>query len=261
MIRVLFAGRKRVSAELLETIAKDGRFTIVGVLTDNHLPVSPTSDVAREIGLPILNFKEVVQAESALAFDLIISVLYWRKLPVSLINRAPLGAINFHPAPLPEYKGCAGYNLAILHGRHDWGVTAHYMVEGIDEGGIIEVASFPIDYDRETAQSLERTSLNHLRDQVLRVVDQVAHARAMLPTQPNVGGRYVSRAEMEAMKKILPGDDVPRKVRAFWFPPYHGAYIEMNGERFTLVSQPILMDLAEPSSSSLFLDPDYRNES
>ncbi|HAJ43978.1 MAG TPA: formyl transferase, partial [Alcanivorax sp.] len=49
--------------------------------------------------------------------------------------------------------------------------------------------------------------------------------------------------------------DVERKIRAFWFPPYDGAYKVINGVKCTLVSRTILESLADPSTSSLFTQP------
>ena len=54
------------------------------------------------------------------------------------------------------------------------------------------------------------------------------------------GGRHLSRSEMESLKKIQPGDDVDAKIRAFWFPPYDGAYVEIEGKNYTLVNRAIL---------------------
>ena len=57
---------------------------------------------------------------------------------------------------------------------------------------------------------------------------------------------------MEAMKEIKDGDDVSRKVRAFWFPPYDGAFVKINDKKFTLVDNFILSTLSDPDASSLF---------
>ena len=65
------------------------------------------------------------------------------------------------------------------------------------------------------------------------------------------GGRYLSRKEMEEMKRINPGDDVDTKIRAFWFPPYDGAYVELDGKRYTLVNRKILEEL-DGDSEAIF---------
>lgn len=256
-VKVLFMGRKRVAAETLEWLNALAGVEVTGVLTDNHLSVSPTSDVARRLGFDLYSLEEAEVAidEGRLCFDLGLSVLFWRRIKSVMINAATRGIINFHPAPLPEFKGTGGYNLAILEGWREWAVSAHYVDEQIDTGGIIEVDWFPIDEERETVVTLEAKCQPRLSNLVGRVVHQALEREEPLPVTPNEGGRYISRAEMEAMKEVREGDDVDRKVRAFWFPPYTGAWIKVNGVRCTLVNDAILRSLAEPGSSSLFSAP------
>ena len=52
------------------------------------------------------------------------------------LTKIPLGIVNFHPAPSPDYKGIGGYNLALLNNVDSWAVTAHYIDEKIDTGPI-----------------------------------------------------------------------------------------------------------------------------
>lgn len=252
--KILFMGRKPVAANCLRYLSQRDDVDVVGVLTDSHLLISPTAQVAREHGFKIYDFDTALKKIDAglLNFDLGISMLYWRKLRGSFISKPTCGIINFHPAPLPEYKGTAGYNLAVLDGCEQWATTAHYVDESIDTGEIIEVRHFPIDPNTETAQSIERLSQKELENQFKKIVDSAIFFNGLLPTTPNVGGRYVSRSEMEAMKEIKPGDDIARKIRAFWFPPYDGAYITIDGKKFTLTDRFILEQLADRTSSSLF---------
>ncbi len=253
-MKVLFMGRKRISADTLEVLSRDPRVTVVGVLTDSHLDGSPTAAVARAKGYKLLTFEEALAAlkDRTLTFDLGLSVLYWRKLRDEFLTEPRLGVINFHPAPLPDYKGTAGYNLAILDRLDTWAVTAHYVDADIDTGRIIEKQEFPIDSAGELCVTLERKSMIAMRSLIDRVLASAISSDQLLDSYENVGGRYVTRQQMEEMKKIQPGDDVSRKVRAFWFPPYDGAYIEIDGEKYTLVSRRVLNELAPPGTTSLF---------
>ena len=134
----------------------------------------------------------------------------------------------------------------------EWGSTAHYVDASIDTGEIIEVDRFPIDSSVETAQSLERKTMQALEPFAQRIIARAVEAQAKLPTTPNIGGRYVSRDEMEAMKQIRDGDDVEKKIRAFWFPPYDGAYVEIDGQKYTLINRQLLEEVAPKDSTSLF---------
>jgi methionyl-tRNA formyltransferase len=257
MINVLFMGRKTVSARALTWLIEQPGVNVVGVLTDSHLSVSPTREIANANGIPVLDREGMERQVSAgiLKVDLALSMLYWQKIRMPLLQACPRGVINFHPAPLPEYRGTAGYNLAILESLDQWAVSAHYVDATIDTGALIEVSSFQIDVNHETAFSLERKTQPELLAQFIRVTRQALFSPSQLPTTPNVGGRYISRTEMEAMKEIRPGDNIMRKIRAFWFPPYDGAWVSVDGVRCTLVSSQILQALATPESSNLFTGP------
>lgn len=240
-MRVLFAGRKLAGCEALRWTHAQGHL-IAAVLTDDFLPGSPCADWARAHDVPLFTYEEAECAvrEGRLQFDLGVSFVYWRKLRPLMFEHPSRGFINFHPAPLPALKGVAGYNIAILEGLRTYGVTAHYVDEGIDTGPIIEVASVDMDDTHETAQSLESHSMKAMTALYRKTVQAVAVSSVLLPTIENRGGRYITRDEMEALKRIQPDDDADRKARAFWFPPYDGAYLEHRGERFTIVPNHVL---------------------
>lgn len=250
-MRILLMGRKQACADALTCFIEDGH-TVVAVVTDHHLDGSPTTQAARLRDIPTLTLENAERQVRAgdLTFDLGISIVFWQRIKPVLIDASTLGIINFHPAPLPGYKGTGGYNLAILEARDTWAVTAHYVDEDFDTGKIISVDEFPIDRDRETAQSLESKSMQHLFDLAVTTVRSVANCNGVLPASANVGGRYVSRRQMEDLKMVVEGDDVDRKIRAFWFPPYSGATITCEGKKFTLVNEQILAQLS-PDGTNL----------
>lgn len=255
MLKVLFMGRKIVARDCLRYLIEQPKVEVVGVLTDSHLEGSVTAEYARDLGLKCYTFEDACSAMELgeLSFDLGISMLYWRKLKGQFLSKPKYGVINFHPAPLPEYKGVGGYNLAILEKLDRWGSSAHYVDEGIDTGPILRVSSFEIDPHTETAKSLEAKTQPDLKKLFEEVVSCVIENPAEQSTTPNLGGRYLSRADLEALKQIDPErDDIGRKIRAFWFPPYDGAWMELSGEKYTLVNRAILSELADPTVSSLF---------
>lgn len=255
MINVIFMGRKKVGALCLEWLAAQDGVVIPAVATDAHLSISPVREVAERLSIPVLSRTEIEERilQRTLKSHACLSVLFWQKIRWPIISHSSRGVINFHPAPLPEYKGTAGYNLAILEARADWAVSAHYVVdETFDTGPIIDISSFDVDVNTETAQSLETKSQTRIFEQFKLVVQRVIATEQLLPTTPNLGGKYTTRTQMEAMKEIAPGDDVDRKIRAFWFPPYMGAFVRLGGRQYTLINEQLLRDLAPKGASSLF---------
>ena len=243
-IKVLFMGRKKVSADCLSWLL-DNNFEVVGVLTQEDESGLECRGIAEKNGISLFTFDGALESinNGSLKFDLGLSMLFWRKLREGFVTVPSLQTINFHPAPLPNYKGTAGYNLAILEGLSEWAMSAHYIDENIDTGRIIKLLKFPIDPINETVQSLELASQGKLFDLFVDIMSDIKKAPRILDTIPNVGGRYISRTEMEAMKEVKPGDDVDRKIRAFWFPPYKGAFIRIDGKEFTLINNSLLSRL------------------
>jgi len=179
--------------------------------------------------------------------DLVLSFLFWRRIRRPLIELGRIGCLNFHPAPLPDLRGVGGYNVAILEGLAEWGVSAHFVDEDLDTGDVVRVDRFPIDPLSETALSLDVRSQEHLLALFRDVVD-LALAGVELGRTPQGEGRYVTRSEFEELRRVHPGDPpelTERRIRAFWYPPYEGATVELAGRKLTLVDHGLLQQVAE----------------
>jgi methionyl-tRNA formyltransferase len=235
--RVLFMGRHAAAASALQW-ALGENFDIAGVLVGHDDPEDPLHAAADKAGCRIMTMNEVCGEirSGTISFDLGISFVFPHIIGEPLLSHPPLGTINLHPAPLPDFRGCGGYNIAILEGLDEWAVTAHYIDAGIDTGPVIEVVRFPIDPERETVRSLVETSHARMLD-LCRSVMQRVGASGRLEADRVEGGRYISRQEMELLKKVAEGDDVDRKIRAFWYPPHPGAWAEVDGKRRELTSE------------------------
>ena len=73
------------------------------------------------------------------------SAAYPQIFSKEVLDIPKIGAINFHPALLPKYRGAHPHFWQILNGESEGGLTAHFMTERIDDGDIIAQVSFPID--------------------------------------------------------------------------------------------------------------------
>lgn len=252
-MNIIFMGRKSYAAQLLEWTVKQG-INVLAVVTDSHFANSPTTNKAKQLGIPVISLEEAEKMvnENPEKVDLVISYLYWRKIKEPLISTPKYGCINFHPAILPDWKGTAGYNVAILNKLEEWGATAHYVNENIDTGDIIKIYKFNFDYRYETAMSLEEKTQKIQVDLYKSVITDVKNnGRLECIPQKNNEGVYISRNEMESMKEIdINNDDIDLKIRAFWFPPYTGAYIEINRKKYTLINEEILKSLAKDGETS-----------
>ena len=256
-MKMIFMGRKKYSADLLEWTVAQG-IDVKMVCTDSQFANSPTMKKASELGIPVVSMEEAEQyvLDNPGEIDLVVSYLYWRKIRKPLIEGPKFGCVNFHPAILPDWRGTAGYNMAILNKLPAWGATAHYVDETIDTGSIIRIYKFNFDYRIETAQSLEKKTQEIQVDLYKSVVlDVMEKGKLEAIPQKSEDGVYISRDEMNSMKEInldnIANEDIDLKIRAFWFPPYDGAFIEINGTKYTLVNSDILKKLQDKDTTAI----------
>lgn len=171
--------------------------------------------------------------------DYIIS-FYWKRIGCDILQIPDKGSINFHPGPLPEARG-SGYHIAILENWGYWGVTAHFMDKELDTGAIIECRRFPIAdeiINRDLVQIAHKQLLLLFKDIVNMILENKCFSAVL---QEN--GRYFSLMDLENRKQICESDsieEIDRKIRAFWNPPYNGAQIEIKGKNYTIINEDIL---------------------
>ena len=183
--------------------------------------------------------------------DLVLSFLFWKRLRGPLIDLGRIGCLNFHPAPLPDMRGMGGFNVAILEGFAEWGVSGHFVDEQFDTGDLVRVDRFPIAPDA-TALSLDIESQVRLLALFHDVVDMAVDG-VELPRTAQGEGRYVTREEFEAMRKVPPDEDaatLERRMRAFWYPPYDGATMEVAGRTVSLVDPRLLDEVAAANKAA-----------
>jgi methionyl-tRNA formyltransferase len=249
MRALLLAKHKRSAVAALDHLVARG-CEVVAVVAPEPGEVAPEQrldEAARRHGIRLATDDELyaeIAAGSLRDVDLVLSFLFWKRIRQPLID---LGAcLNFHPAPLPDIRGLGGYNVAILEGFREWGVSAHYVDEDFDTGDLVRVDRFEIDREGETALSLDIRSQERLLEVFRDVVDAALRGEA-LPRTPQGEGRYVNREEFEALRRVVPGEDaktLERRIRAFWYPPYDGATVELAGRTFTLVDRELLRQAA-----------------
>ena len=170
-MRVVFMGTPDIAATCLKKIIADG-FEVVGVYTQPDRPKGrgmkmvfpPVKEVAISNGIAVFqpeNFRsdEDVQDLRDLKPDVIAVVAYGRILPQRVLDIPARGCVNIHASLLPQYRGSAPYQWAVLDGLTETGVTAQYMALKMDAGDIIDVAKTPIGPDETAGELLEKLAV------------------------------------------------------------------------------------------------------
>lgn len=170
-MRVVFMGTPDIAATCLKRILDDG-FDVVGVYTQPDRPKgrgmklqpSDVKVVAQTAGIPVFqpeNFREeeTVQTLRDLKPDICAVVAYGRILPQKVLDIPKFGCINIHASVLPQYRGSAPYQWAVLDGLKETGVSAMYLCREMDAGDVIAVSKTPIGENETAGQLLDRLAV------------------------------------------------------------------------------------------------------
>jgi methionyl-tRNA formyltransferase len=138
-------------------------------------------------------------------------------VPKSILDQLGYGAINFHPGP-PSYPGWAPAHFPLYNDETEFGATAHFMVERVDAGPIIDVATYSVPAGI-SPRALEGLTYAHLAKLFWRLAKSLATQAEELPTRPlHWGGKKYSRRDYRAMCDI-PSDvslsEFRRRMRIF----------------------------------------------
>lgn len=164
---IVFMGTPEFAVASLDALVKAG-YTIVGVVTAPDKPSgrgmklneSAVKKYAVENSLNVLQPEKLKNAEfiaqlQSLKADLQIVVAF-RMLPEIVWNMPPMGTINVHGSLLPQYRGAAPINWAVINGEKETGVTTFKLQHEIDTGNILMQESFTIGEDETAGEVHDR---------------------------------------------------------------------------------------------------------
>lgn len=200
-LKIVFMGTPEFAVASLRRLVEEG-YNIVAVVTTPDKPAGRgqklhESDVkvaARELGLPILQPERLrdeafVEAMRALEPDLGI-VIAFRMLPEVIWAMPRLGTFNLHASLLPEYRGAAPINWAVINGERETGITTFLLNHEIDKGAIIGQKREPITED-DTVGTMYDKLMRSGCDLVVETVERVA------------AGNYEAREQMHIDEATL----------------------------------------------------------
>ena len=256
-MRVVFMGTPDIAATCLKKIIEDG-MDVVAVYTQPDRPkgrgmkmvFSPVKEVAIAHGIPVFqpeHFREdeTVEQLRALQPDVLAVVAYGRILPQRVLDIPKLGCINIHASLLPQYRGSAPYQWAVLDGLAETGVSAQYMAAKMDAGDVIGVAKTPIGENETAGQLLDRLAVlgaDLLRD----TLRQVESGTAVATKQDEAAVTYAPMLD----KSMCPIDftksarQIHNQVRGLH--PWPVATMELKGQRFKVHETRVLDRSGKP---------------
>ena len=256
-MRVVFMGTPDIAATCLKKIIENG-MDVIAVYTQPDRPkgrgmkmvFSAVKEVAISHNLPVFqpeNFREeeTVEQLRALQPDVLAVVAYGRILPQRVLDIPKLGCINIHASLLPQYRGSAPYQWAVLDGLAETGVSAQYMAAKMDAGDVIGVAKTPIGENETAGQLLDRLAVlgaDLLRD----TLRQVENGTAVATKQDESAVTYAPMLDksMCSIDFTKSARQIHNQVRGLH--PWPVATMELKGQRFKVHETRVLDRSGKP---------------
>lgn len=169
-MKVVFMGTPDFSVPALEKIAQHHQVQAVVTQQDrpkgrgHKMQYTPVKEKALELNIPVFQPEKVKNPEfvdilKEMNPDVIVVIAFGQILSKEILDLPKYGCINVHASLLPEYRGAAPIQWAVIDGKKESGVTTMYMAEGLDTGDIIDKKVIELD-KKETGGSLfDRLSL------------------------------------------------------------------------------------------------------
>lgn len=251
-LRIVFMGTPEFATASLKKLFEDG-FNIVGVVTvpdrkagrGQKITFSDVKKYALENKIPILQPEKLKDQSflselEALKPELSIVVAF-RMLPEEVWAMPKYGTINLHASLLPNYRGAAPINHAIINGEKETGVTTFFIDHKIDTGNIILQEKTQIE-ENEIAGELHDKLMQIGSELLKKTVVEIATEKAKGIPQISLANSSTKLSEAPKIFKddckvdwTLPIDQIHNKIRGL--SPYPGAFTELispEGETYTL---------------------------
>lgn len=264
-LRIIFMGTPEFAVISLQKLVECG-CNVVAVVTAPDKPAgrglqltpSPVKHYAVSQGIPVLQpeklknpaFLEELRSYQA---DLQVVVAF-RMLPEVVWNMPPKGTFNLHASLLPQFRGAAPINWAIINGETETGVTTFFLEHEIDTGNIIFQETEPIHYEDNVGTLYERL-MHKGAELVVRTVNAVeAGNYPQLPQSQS----EVLKAAPKIFKETceINWNQSTEAVRNFirGLSPYPAAWTTLNGKLCKIYKSSVATQAPTDNGSHLFTD-------
>lgn len=242
-IKVIFMGTPEFAVPSLEILVEN-QINVVAVITAPDKPqgrgqkvaFSPVKTAALKHNIPVLqptNLKSPDFLEELTSFQADLQVVVaFRMLPEVVWNMPPRGTFNLHASLLPQYRGAAPINWAIINGEKETGVSTFFLRHDIDTGSIIFQEKEPINDDDNAGTLYERLMLKGAK-LVLKTVQAIQKGTFPKTPQPDhIEIKHAPKIFKETCE--IQWNSSSENIRNFvrGLSPYPGAWTTIAGKTF-----------------------------
>ena len=246
-LRIVFMGTPEFAVGILDAIYQKN-YTIVGVITAADKPAgrgqkvkySAVKEYALEKNLKLLqptNLKDEGFLAELRSLEANLQVVVaFRMLPEAVWRMPKLGTFNLHASLLPQYRGAAPINWAVINGEERTGVTTFFIDDKIDTGAMILRAETEIGAE-ESAGGLHDRLMDLGKDTVIKtltLIERGAVATTIQPMDESIKTAYKLNKDNCKIDWAKPGQEIFNLVRGLSPYPAAWCFIKDNSEEFNV---------------------------
>lgn len=240
-MKIVFFGSDNFAAAHLQSLI-DSDHQVLACLTQPDRPkgrgmkvvLSTIKECAEKYDIPILQPSTLKQdglVEELKKFqsDIFIVIAYGRFLPTEILNIPSLGAINVHGSLLPQYRGAAPINWAIINGEKETGLSIIKLTKEMDAGDILAQAKISIT-DDDTSMTLREKMMKEGPSLLQQTLDDLSENRCTPVAQDHSKVTFAPKLnkELGAIQWGKKADDIYNLIRGSL--PWPSAYTSFNGK-------------------------------
>lgn len=257
-LRIIFMGTPEFAVESLKALVEN-QFNVVGVITapdrpkgrGQKLAFSPVKEYALSQDIPVMqptNLKSAEFHEKLKSYQAnLFVVVAFRMLPEVVWSMPEYGTFNLHASLLPQYRGAAPINWAIMNGETETGVTTFFIKHEIDTGNIILKEKEPI-HDDDNVGSLYERLMAKGAGLVVKTVESIRDESFTLTIQGNSENtKHAPKLFKESCE--IDWSRSSKEVYNFirGLSPYPAAWTKISGKTYKIFASQV-SDLQMPTS-------------
>lgn len=238
-MKVIFMGTPDFSVGTLEALIQAGHEVVLAVTQPDkprgrgkEVQYSPVKQTALEHGIPVYQPQRIRDAECVEELrkypaDVMVVIAFGQILPKEILEMTRYGCINVHASLLPDYRGAAPIQWAVINGEKVSGVTTMQMDEGLDTGDMLMKTEIVLD-EKETGGSLHDKLAEAGAKLCVETLEAVGNGTAVRTPQGESGTDYAKQLnkKMGDIDWAKPAVEIERLIRGL--NPWPSAYTAWN---------------------------------
>lgn len=243
-VRIVFMGTPEFALKSLEAL--HAKFNIVGVVTapdkkrgrGQKIIPTPIKEYAIENHIPVLqptNLKDESFLAELLALKADLNVIVaFRMLPESVWNMPPLGSLNLHASLLPDYRGAAPINHAIINGENQTGVSTFFLQHQIDTGNVIMQKKIDV-LPEDNAGTLHDKLMNTGAELLVKTIEAIENDTVQATPQAPINNKIAPKIFKNTCKIdwSKTGEEIHNFIRGLSPYPTAWTVFNRNGKPFS----------------------------